>query len=175
MFRDSAQSIRALEDKFSGKLSILEIKIQELETKRVNTNNECNKTNDEDKIIETKTTGLQPEYIVGNTSHIKEIKCDVCSKDFKSKATILNHDKKFHIVKGTKIYKCDNCNEKMEDKMKLISHIIKEHIVCTMCMKIFLNTTSLSFHMNAVHDKQNKKHQIEKEPSLRIIKAQRSH
>ena len=80
---------------------------------------------------------------------------------------------KFHIVKGTKIYKCDNCNEKVDGKMKLIGHISKEHIVCTICMKIFSDPKSLSFHMTAVHDNQNEKHQIEKEPSLRIIKAQR--
>ena len=100
---------------------------------------------------------MKPENIVDTASHTKEIKCDVCSKDFKSKATLLNHDNKFHIVKGTKIYKCDKSNEKVDDKMILISHINKEHIVCTMCMKIFSNPTSLSFHMTAVRDNHNKK------------------
>ena len=104
----------------------------------------------------------------------KEIKCDVCSKDFKSKAILLNHDKTFHTLKGTMIYKCGNCNKKVKDKRKFISHITKEHIVCTECMKIFSNPTSQSVHMTAVHENQNEKHQIEKEPSLRIIKAQRS-
>ena len=143
----------------------MESKIQELETKRLDTNNESNKTNDVNKKIETRTNGLQPENMVDTASHKKEIKCDVCSKDFKSKAILLNHNKKFHILKGTMIYKCDDCNKKVKDKMKFISHITKEHTVCTECMKIFSNPTSQSVHMTAVHENQNEKHQIEKEPS----------
>ena len=69
-----------MEDKFYKKFSILESKIQELETKRLDTNNECNKTHDEDKKIETKTNGLQPANIVDTASQKKETKCDVCSK-----------------------------------------------------------------------------------------------
>ena len=71
MSRDATQSIKALEEKLYEKVTILESKIQELETKRLDTNNECNKTNDGDKKIETRTTGLQPENIVDTVSHKK--------------------------------------------------------------------------------------------------------
>ena len=47
------------------------------------------------KTLTTKANGLQPENIVDTASHKKEIKCDVCYKDFKSKAILVNHDKKF--------------------------------------------------------------------------------
>ena len=38
----------------------------------MDTNNECNKTIDEDKIIETKTNGLQLEYIIDTASYTKK-------------------------------------------------------------------------------------------------------
>ena len=123
--------------------------------------------------LETTTYGLQKENVNDTASHAKENKCDVCSRDLKRKATLLNHDKKFHILKGTNIYKCDNCKEKMDDKTKLINHITKEHIYCTICRKILLNPTSLNFHMIAVHESKKEKHQLEKEPSLRNIKVKK--
>ena len=41
-----------------------------------------------------------------------ELICEICTKEFKSRVNIVNHDKKFHMVKGTNIYKCDNCKKK---------------------------------------------------------------
>ena len=46
-----------------------------------------------------------------------EYRCEICSKEFKNKVKFLNHDKKFHLVRGTNIYKCDNCNEKHDTKL----------------------------------------------------------
>ena len=96
---------------------------------------------------------------------------DVCSKEFKSISNLLNHDKKFHMLKGTNVYKCDNCNEKLGDKTKLKYHITKEHIACNICFKIYPTIKSLNIHITGVHDNITTKHQIEKEPSLRIKKV----
>ena len=98
-------------------------------------------------------------------------KCDICSKEFKSTSNLLNHDKKFHMLKGTNVYKCDNCNEKLEDKSKLKYHNTKEHIASNICLKIFPTITSLNIHITAVHDNLITNHQIDKEPSLRIMKV----
>ena len=43
---------------------------------------------------------------------ITELICQICTWEFKSRVNIVNHDKKFHMVKGTNIYKCDNCKKK---------------------------------------------------------------
>ena len=87
------------------------------------------------------------------------------------------------MVKGRNIYKCDNCNEKLDDKLKLkyhiikehmLYHIIKEHMLCAICLKIFPTITSLNIHITAVHDQLITKHQIDKEPSYRQKKFQKS-
>ena len=104
----------------------------------------------------------------------KVLNCKLCNKVFKSESNLLNHDKKFHMKKGTTTYKCDNCNEKLVNKINLENHISKEHITCNLCMKIFPTITSLNIHITAVHDKLKTKHQIEKEPSFRTKKVQRT-
>ena len=104
----------------------------------------------------------------------KELKCKLCDKVFKSESNLLNHDKKFHIKKGSTTYKCDNCYEKFANKINLENHISKEHITCNLCMKIFPIITSLNIHITAVYDKLKTKHQIEKEPTFRTKKVQRT-
>ena len=36
--------------------------------------------------------------------------------NLKNTSNLLNHDKKYHMLKETNLYKCDNFNEKQEDK-----------------------------------------------------------
>ena len=84
---------------------------------------------------------------------------------------MLNHDKKFHKLKGTNVYKCDNCNKKLEDKSKLKYHITKEHIECNTYLTIFPTIKSLNIHIPEVHDNLITKHQLKKEQSLRIKKS----
>ena len=86
-----------------------------------------------------------------------------------------NHDKRYHILKGTNIYKCDNCNEKMENRNVLKQHINKEHITCSLCDKVFPSITSLNNHITAIHDKLKPKHDIEREPSLRVHKTKQKY
>ena len=78
-----------------------------------------------------------------------------------------NHDKRYHILK------CDNCNEKGENRNVLKQHINKEHITCSLCDKVFPSITSLNNHITAIHDKLKPKHDIEREPSLRVHKAKK--
>ena len=113
------------------------------------------------------------EIISINESNLvnTELICEICTKEFKSRVNIVNHDKKFHMVKGTNIYKCDNCEEKHNTKSKLKYHITKGHITCTICLKIFPTIQSLNIHITAVHDKLKTKHHIEEEPSLRNKKV----
>ena len=75
------------------------------------------------------------------------------------------------MLKETNEYKCDNCNEKLGDKSKLKYHITKKHIACNICLKINPTIKSLNIHITAVHENLITKHQIEKEPSLRIKKV----
>ena len=105
---------------------------------------------------------------------IREPNCKLCDKVFKTESTLLNHDKKFHMKKGTTTYKCDNCDEKIANKTNIENHINREQITCNLCMKILPTITSLNIHITAVHDKLKKAHQIEKRPCLRTKKFQRT-
>ena len=160
--KQSAKNFEALEAKFSQKIEFLESKVAELERKlRNDEKGDCN--DDKTERVETTTKKICNIF-----------NCDICNKEFKSKSNLQNHDKKYHMVKGRNIYKCDNCNEKLDDKLKLKYHITKEHIACTICLKIFPTITSLNIHITAVHDQLITKHQIEKEPSYRQKKVQKS-
>ena len=155
------------------KIGCLEAKVSVLENSfnnNVNTNCESNVQTEND---ETQNKILEAESKYGTIYKRKELKCRLCDKLFKTESNLSNHDKKFHMKKGTTTYKCDNCNEKLVNKINLENHISKEHITCNLCMKIFLTITSLNIHITAVHDKLKTKHQIEKEPSLRTKKLQR--
>ena len=100
--------------------------------------------------------------------------CDICRKVFKTETNYINHDKKFHMIKGTNIFKSDNCDNQFEDKNYLNLHITKDHINCSVCRKVFQKITSLNTHITAVHDKITVKHQIKKDSSLRIQKNKKS-
>ena len=100
--------------------------------------------------------------------------CDICRKVFKTERNLINHDKKFDMIKGTHVFKCDNCDNQFEDKNYLNLYIKKYHINCSVCQKVFPTITSLNTHITAVHDKITVKHQIEKDSSLRIQKSKTS-
>ena len=82
-----------------------------------------------------------------------DFKCDIFCKEFLSISILLNHDKKFHMQKGTNVYKCENCNEKLEDHNKLKYFITNDHIPCNICLTIFQTIKSLNIHITAVHHK----------------------
>ena len=162
VLNESAQNVNVLETKLCKKIEILEVKVAALEGIPVENLKEGTYLEESEKVE------------VDKTENSDGFNCDICIKVLKSKANLTNHDKKYHMVKGRNLYKCDNCNEKFDDKPKLKYHITKEHIGCTICQKIFPTITSLNNHITAVHDKLNTKHQIEKEPSLRLKKVQKS-
>ena len=162
ILKQSAENIEALKSKFIQKIECLESKVVALESKY----KEDQKVEYLDKETEKLDSNTKKE---GNI-----LNCDICIKEFKSSSNLQNHDRKYHMVKGEKIYNCDNCNEKLDDKINLKYHIMKEHIACATCFKIYPTISSLNIHITAVHDKIITKHQIEKEPSLRQKKVQRS-
>ena len=55
--------------------------------------------------------------------------------------------------KGRNFYKCDNCDDKFVDKMILGQHITKYHISCLICKKVFPDGNSLTYHIEAGHEK----------------------
>ena len=106
-------------------------------------------------------------------SQFDDLKCFICKKHIKNTTLLGNHDKRFHLEKGTALYKCDNCNEIFEDKMQLVQHITTYHVLCSICKKVFPTSSSLSDHITAVHDQLKLKHTIEREASLIIHKVKR--
>jgi hypothetical protein len=134
------------------------------------------------KVLEPKEHILLNNYAVSPNKIIKKqnvipplnnFRCEICRREFKNENNLENHDKRYHIIKGTNLYKCENCDEKLENKNKLKHHINKEHITCSLCEKVYPTITSLNNHITAVHDKLKPKHNIEREPSLRIHKVKR--
>ena len=108
-----------------------------------------------------------------NTNKLNELKCFICNKEFRNETTLGNHDKKFHLEKGASFFKCDNCDETFWEKMQLGQHITKDHTSCSLCKKVYPDSTSLNYHVTAVHNKLKMKHDIERESSLRIHKVKR--
>ena len=93
-----------MENKLFQKLNLLKDKVKELDKKGEKKIYECNTNKDETKKIETTTHGLQTENVDDTASHAKENQGDICRKDFKSKSILLNHDKKFHILKEARTF-----------------------------------------------------------------------
>ena len=106
-------------------------------------------------------------------SPFDDLRCFLCRKEFRNTTQLGIHDRRFHLEKGRNLYKCDNCDQKFEDKKVLGQHIAEYHIACSMCKKVFPDGISLSYHIEAVHEKLRQKHTIEKESSLRIHKVKR--
>ena len=63
-------------------------------------------------------------------------------------------------------YKCDGCTLTFKDKCEVPTHIIDKHRKCTDCWKIFSTEKALETHIKTMHNKDYKKHNIEREPSL---------
>ena len=131
-------------------------------------------------ILENKINKELTEHIKGNpkvkghtNSKLNEFKCFICNKEFRNETTLGNHDKKFHLEKGASFFKCDNCDETFWEKLQLGQHITKEHTSCSLCKKVYPDSTSLNYHVTAVHNKLKMKHDIERESSLRIHKVKR--
>ena len=85
------------------KIGCLEAKVSVLENgfnKNVNTSNESN--------VQTEKYKTQNDIFEEESRN--KLKCKLSDKVFKSESNLLNHDKKFHMKKGTTTYKCYNCN-----------------------------------------------------------------
>ena len=158
--------------------SLLENRVKQLEkdnmeltTKLGTMYDKFDKTKEE---IVPNEEALAPTIVIEKETisrHMIKFKCEICRRKFKKGNNLENHDKTCHILKGTNIYKCDNCSEKMENRSLLKQHINKEHITCSRCVKVFPTITSLNNHITAIHDKLKPKHDIERDPSLRVHKA----
>ena len=56
-------------------------------------------------------------------------KCNICNKIFKSQATSMINDKKFHMNKeNIPEHKCDHCNALFKIKLQLFDHLVQKHI-----------------------------------------------
>ena len=116
---ECALKLSDIEKKLLQKIGCLEAKLSLLEnsfTKNINTNSESNVLTEND---ETQKIILDEESKSKTIYDRKELNYTLCDKVFKTESNLLNHDKKFHMKKGTKTYKCDNCNEKLDNKTNL--------------------------------------------------------
>ena len=43
--------------------------------------------------------------------------CKICFKDIKNNFNLVNHNIKFHMVKGANVLKCGNCGENLTTKI----------------------------------------------------------
>ena len=56
---------------------------------------------------------------------------------------------------------------------ELSVHMTERHTTCTYCRKLFSTPKVLEIHIQAIHKKENMKHTIEREPSLKDHKMKR--
>ena len=106
------------------------------------------------------------------TKEIKE-KCDICQKVCNN---MKEHDENHHIQNSSSNnikYKCDRYTLKFKDKCELPPNIIDKQRKCTHCRKIFTTEKVLETHIKTIHNKDYKKHKIEREPSLKNLKIKK--
>ena len=106
------------------------------------------------------------------TKEIKE-KCEICQKVSNN---MKEHDENHHIKNSSSNnieYKCDRCTLTFKEKIEVPTHIIDKHRKCTHCRKIFTTEKVLETHIKAIHNKDYKKHNIEREPSLKNHKIKK--
>ena len=138
---------------------------------------ECTKSSNNKNILNLNDTSLEKQLIIHKRSHTGEklFKCDVCQKNYASKASLYLHKKNLHtnkkIYKCTqctkhfktypqlyrhkksheaKTFKCEFCSKEMASKYNLSNHI-KLHsgeklFKCTLCIKQFVTKDSLIVH-----------------------------
>ena len=115
---------------------------------------------------------MQKSKINKDTKEIKE-KCEICQKVC---SNMKEHDENHHIKNSSSNnieYKCDICTLTFKDKCEVPAHIIDKHRKCTHCKKIFTTEKVLETHIKAIHNKNDKKHNIEREPSLKNHKIKK--
>ena len=75
-----------------------------------------------------------------------KLSCEICSKKFKSKHTLKEHDK----VHSSVVYQCSQCSHETKHKHNLKEHMKNVHentkVICNYCQKIFSGNSSLNAH-----------------------------
>ena len=158
-----------------GKISNLECQILKLVNKQesktykyIQESNTSNTKRDEMPRNETQHHNI--------TTIETQEKCEICQKICKSGNNMKEHDENYHIKNNSSInieYKCDQCILTFKEKSEVSIHIINMHKKCIHCRKIFTTEKLLETHIKAIHKKENKKHNIEREPSLKNHKIKK--
>ena len=83
-------------------------------------------------------TVMNMEPFTGDNGDImkSEMKCFICTQEFKSTYTSKKNDKKFHIKKKKENqlrFKCGQCGATFIDKIEVLHHIIRKHKACNVC------------------------------------------
>ena len=83
----------------------------------------------------------------------KPLTCQICSKSFKSKASLYSH-KQDHRPEKWRI-KCKSCSEAFKTSRHLAMHNAKEHgeksLTCVTCGKSYSTDANLRFHVMSAH------------------------
>ena len=103
-----------------------------------------------------------------------KLQCQKCDKYFKNMNNLNIHIRKYHELENMEDpYECDVCWAPMSTKSIIRKHKRKDHFECKKCENYFKDTITLDDHMIKKHQENNKKHKLEREPSLRNHKIKR--
>ena len=101
---------------------------------------------------------IQNQFKMPDNEQAKRHKCEICDKDFKSKAILRAHFNHFHNQKQQSI--CDICNKGgFRNQSQLVLHMKsihenKKEYKCNSCGKTFSTGVNLKTHINGVHNGQ---------------------
>ena len=85
--------------------------------------------------------------------NVKNHKCDVCEKSFKTNKDLKSHDKNVHSLET---YKCDSCEKTFNTNFKIKKHVKEVHegikkFQCELCPRKIRDFVKLKMHVMTVH------------------------
>ena len=173
-------NLRCIVNKMDSKLTSLDLIVREVMS---NIQLMTTKVNSEDMDIQQNNIEIECMKCLLHFMDISEynnhkdsckLQCPKCDKFFQNKNNLNIHIRKFHeLENGDATYECDVCWAPLSTKSNIRKHKRNDHCQCKTCETFFKDNIELNDHMIKTHRGNNRKHLLEREPSLRNHKIKK--